>query len=70
MRRCANRELEFRVKVYPKLIEKGRMSGEKTDFEIETIKKNKRLFWLSSTIFYSRATKTILRINKENENAR
>ena len=44
MRRCANRELEFRIKIYPKLVEKGRMSKEKADFEIETMKKIKDYF--------------------------
>lgn len=44
MRRCATRELNFRIKVYPKLINKGKMSEAEADFEIETMKKIKDYF--------------------------
>lgn len=44
MRRCAIRELNFRIKVYPKLINKGKMSEAEADFEIETMKKIKDYF--------------------------
>ncbi len=43
-RRCINRELGFRKKVYPKWVAAGKMKQEQADFELKVMSEMKNYF--------------------------